>query len=806
MSKRVTLLLCALWLGLAGQARADGPGFQLKSTLPGLSLTTVVSAEGSVSTAQPVGAPGSGPSIRAAVRNKDHTTWVADLAARTVATSSLADLLALRRTEQAQVAAQRPPLDVAAPDNHVALKLLPDKAVLSGFALQAVALVGQGQSWRLWYATGLPSPTADSGAAVGSLVPADPASKGLATKLARLTLVRAEARLGAGWKTVFDTQSISRVTALSADLAPPAGFTATALRHKLPPRPPGGLSVPANVLDGPGPEMSHPELYAIFWGQALNAPASLNERQQLLNGLNDIIKPAYTQSLDQYNVHGMKLNGVYSRPDLPPVAVGWANFAAISAMVYDVGFRDGAPIFWWEVGGHDPLYVLMVDESEVDTGHWDGYHFVAFSLTHAVLPFPVSLFAHDAIPWAIAKVPHGATTLPGEAALSRAQCRTNGSPATTCDPLFFVDAGTKRLAHEAVEAATDPYVFLGWSDPFHQPFYSESEVSDICNSNSMPWAAQTVVGISMVATYWSNLDQACVPESRPTLKLFMPTPGQIYPAVGGQVVFQGFATDPVDGDLTGALQWSVDGVAAKDSQGVPLHGSTVGTTVTPGPHTVMVSVIDSAKLQQTLSAPFSAQPHPAQITIVSPLNGATAPNNSPIVLRGAAFHFQPGDIPDNELNWFDGVKPVGNGSLLASALIGVGDHTLNLKVVNPGGIVEGPASVTVHVVATTKVGYRVMITAPADGAQAPVSFDSKMTAPVTLTATLIGDVPNPTPDIYWTSDLQGPLGKGASITVPLAGGSCAPWTHRITATAVAVKAPIHLKPSGWISFTAGQAC
>lgn len=809
---RVSTFLCVLALiGADGSARADGPGFQLHSTLPGLNLVTVLSAEGAVTTVDPVGAPGSGPSITVAVRNLDHSAWAADRVAKTVTLTSLADQIATRRTEQAQVNNMRPPLDIAVPKSQATLTTLPDKATLDGFSLTAVSLQSQGQSWRLWYAEDLPSPAPDTLTALGSLIPADAAAKGLSAELARLTLVRAQFKSGSDWKTVFDTQSIARVTARSSDLAPPAGFAPVAPRSKATANPPGGMSVPAFAIRGPGPVMSHPELDAVFWGPTLTASANLGEREQLLTALNDIIKPAYTQALGQYDIHGMKLNGVFNRPGAPLRDVGNADFVAISAMVYDVGFMSGGPTIWWEVGGHDPLYVLLVDDSEVETGSWGGYHFVAPSLTYALLPFPANLFAHDAIPWSISRVAHLAATLPVEAALFRAQCKGNGgvgAPANTCGPLAEIDESTTDIAHEVVEAASDPYVFLGWSDPTHQPFYRESELSDICESKQAPWAETTVVGTSMVATYWSNADHACVPESRPSLKLFEPTSGEVEFAAGGQFVGQAFASDPVDGDISAKIRWMIDGSALKDTNGNPVFGHIVNGAVTPGAHTATVSVTDSRSLSQSVSVSFSAQAHPAQISIVSPPNGATYGSGRPVVLRGAALHLQSGDIPDSSLRWFDGATPLGSGPLVASSLTGVGDHQVSLKVVNPSGVVEGPITVTVHVVVASKIPFAIMITAPATNSFVGVPSPTlSRSAPVTLSAQILGAPPGPAPTITWSSDLQGVLGTGPTISVPLAGGFCTPSTHHITASAPARKSPSPgLRPSDTVTISVGQIC
>lgn len=799
--------VCALW-GMQSPARADGPGIELRSTIQNAKLVTNFSSEGVVTTLTPLSG-GSGPSLSGAIRYQNRSVWVSDIATKSLFQSSLADLLAHRREEQAQVAAQRPPAAVRTVATRASMRLLPDKGVLGGTEIQAVQVDSAGQSWRLWYAMRLsvPGMPSDVRSALATLGMMDATSQQLVRKLNGRLLIRSEVKLDGTWKRVFDTQSIRQITVRSSDLAPPQGFAAVTLWRPVTARPPGGFSVPANVIPGPGPEMGHPEFYVVMWGRTLNDPANAGQRAQLLTGLNDMTQAAYTSALSQYQVFGMKFSGLYSRPDLPPRATGTWNLTAISAMVYDVGFRDGAPIFWWEVGGHDPLYVLLVDDGEVDDGGWDGYHLAAGSLTHAVLPFPVSLFAHDAMPWVFAKIPHGSASLPIEAALWRGPCRQGmaSPPPGTCGPLKLIDDGTGHVSHEIVEAVTDPYVFLGWSDSTHQPFWEESEIADICQTNSAPWTELTVVGVSVVSTYWSNADSACVPESRPVITMIEPAPGENVAAVGGQVIARAAATDPTDGDISATIRWAIDGSPFKDSSGHAVFGASVAGVAAPGVHTLEATAMDSQGLTRSAKILFSAQSHPAKITILSPPDGSTVGAHKPIILRGSAFHISPGDIPNVELRWADSGAPLGSGSLLASELVGVGDHQIQLSVVG-GSTIEGPASVTVHVSATSKSSFRVMITSPLDGEHAQVASGQSISAPVTLSAQILGS-PGSAPTISWKSDLQGPLGVGQTISVPLKGGSCAAWTHHITATAV-VKGwgPRAIQSSDTIAFDVGQVC
>jgi hypothetical protein len=204
-------------------------------------------------------------------------------------------------------------------------------------------------------------------------------------------------------------------------------------------------------------------------------------------------------------------------------------------MVYDVGFNDGGPLFWWTLGGHDPIYAFLVAESSVDSSSWTGYHFLAFSLTHLVLPFPVSLFAHDGMPWLIAKVPDDALTLPFEAIFQRTKCASGGAglPQNLCSAIAAMGDATQRFSHEFVEVAVDPYPFWGWLDPGKVPVWTKGELADICEGKPLPWSEKTQIASAIVPTYWSNADKACMPESRPTVKILSPVAGQVKSALRG---------------------------------------------------------------------------------------------------------------------------------------------------------------------------------------------------------------------------------------------------------------------------------
>jgi uncharacterized repeat protein (TIGR01451 family) len=80
------------------------------------------------------------------------------------------------------------------------------------------------------------------------------------------------------------------------------------------------------------------------------------------------------------------------------------------------------------------------------------------------------------------------------------------------------DQLSELVSHEAIEAATDPNVVMGWIDNSKfdltnlTPLFTEGEAADICSSvGDVPTDPVRLDNGIMVATYWSNADNACVP-------------------------------------------------------------------------------------------------------------------------------------------------------------------------------------------------------------------------------------------------------------------------------------------------------
>jgi hypothetical protein len=329
-------------------------------------------------------------------------------------------------------------------------------------------------------------------------------------------LLRVELEAGRGWHTIFNVEEVHQERVPSAIFAPPIGWhlqpkgvrnrgpLSTALRApelmtqplfgmraslsaetsadvytvRLLPitlrkaQPPSMLASPppadtsAHVVWGPGPVIEYPEVYLYFWGAKFQNPAHTVAVYEIASSFQRDFDARYSGFLTQYGVtagHVIRLRFDSSNP--PGYAGDGGVGAALGAFVLKEGLNGDSPLFWWTVGGHDPLYAVFVPEADVNSASWDGVHLLAPNLVNAVVPFPFNLFVHQGMPYMLVKVPDRALNLGFEALLYRDTCH-GASPPALCADIPWFDEATRRASHEYVEAVTDPLPFFGWSDPF----------------------------------------------------------------------------------------------------------------------------------------------------------------------------------------------------------------------------------------------------------------------------------------------------------------------------------------------------
>ena len=96
-------------------------------------------------------------------------------------------------------------------------------------------------------------------------------------------------------------------------------------------------------------------------------------------------------------------------------------------------------------------------------------------------------------------------------------------------------------SHEIIETATDPNVVMGWIDNSKfdllnlTPLFTEGEAADICGTGDVPTDPVRLDNGIMVATYWSNADNACVPF--PTADLEVTKTDSPDPVIAGEQLY-----------------------------------------------------------------------------------------------------------------------------------------------------------------------------------------------------------------------------------------------------------------------------
>jgi hypothetical protein len=238
---------------------------------------------------------------------------------------------------------------------------------------------------------------------------------------------------------------------------------------------------------------------------------------------------------------------------------------------------------------------------------------------------------------------------------------------------------------------------------------------------------------------------------------------------GAPVDFEGTGDDPDEGSLTGAsLEWSSDLDGALGT-----GASLTVADLSVGEHVVTLTASDPQGATGTdsvsLTVESNGQPSP---TIASPSDGATFQEGESVDFQGAATDPEDGDLTGGSLVWTsDADGQIGTGETFARDDLSSGDHTITLEATDSRN-----ASTTTTVEITVEGDPVVTISSPADSSifdeGTAVSFEGSADDP--------GDGPLTGGSLVWSSDADGELGTGGSLTE--SGLSPGPHTIALTAT------------------------
>lgn len=173
----------------------------------------------------------------------------------------------------------------------------------------------------------------------------------------------------------------------------------------------------------------------------------------------------------------------------------------------------------------------------------------------------------------------------------------------------------------------------------------------------------------------------------------------------------------------------------------------------------------------TTLPPLSAGNDAPVATITSPAGGSTFSGGTSVALSGTASDTEDGDISAS-LSWTSSLDGILGAGASVSAILSIGIHSITATATDSQGA-TGSDSIIVTVTATANAAPTVSVTTPINGssftAGASVNFVGTASDPED------GDL---TASISWSSNLDGTLGSGGSVTT----SALSVGNHTVTAS------------------------
>ena len=264
------------------------------------------------------------------------------------------------------------------------------------------------------------------------------------------------------------------------------------------------------------------------------------------------------------------------------------------------------------------------------------------------------------------------------------------------------------------------------------------------------------------------------PNQAPTATITAPADGATVDEFQS-VSFQGSASDPEDGSLTGsALVWSssLDGSIGTGT-------SFTRNDLSPGDHVITLTATDTEGASGSATANLTITDVPneaptAQIT--SPADGASATVGESVTFTGTATDDEEGTLSGASLVWtsdLDGT--LGTGSSVTTNTLSGGTHKIALTATDSEGAF-GADTIDFAVTGAPSVA----ITAPTDQASgAPHTVFEGTAITFTGSATDAEDGTLTGAALEWTSNVDGQIGTGQSFST----SALSPGLHTVTLTA-----------------------
>ena len=230
------------------------------------------------------------------------------------------------------------------------------------------------------------------------------------------------------------------------------------------------------------------------------------------------------------------------------------------------------------------------------------------------------------------------------------------------------------------------------------------------------------------------------------------------------IVFSGTAVDPEDGNLTGeSLVWS------SDVDGQIGIGESINAVLSGGRHVVTLSATDSASVKGVVAVNINVSLPPnttPTVTLVSPEHEARFLTTDIITFSRSSVDVEDGSLTGDSLVWTSDIDgEIGIGELMETTL-SEGLHLISLRATDSQ---QGSWSIGISVDVKMPVNAR-----PVPSIDSPASGDTFLTTDSIAfsgSANDAEDGPLTGASLTWTSNLDGGLGSGVSVTASLTAGN-----------------------------------